>query len=101
MLPTRESRFEYDDNGWYDFYITLSDYSETKMCSAIEFVVVNSDSKDNEESYFIELDEKTQELIYLEIDSQCKKELGKGCDELFAESRKELEELIEYENKNE
>ena len=63
------------------------------MGSCIEFVVVNSDSPDNEESYTIDLTEEEQEFMYARLDAQCRKYLGKTCEELLAESHRELEEL--------
>lgn len=93
MHPMDEYTEDFCDNdGWYDFYIGLNDYSETKLDNAIEFVVVNSDSPDNEEIYTIDLTEAEQEVLYNRLDEQCRKYLGKSCEELLAEARKELEE---------
>ena len=93
MHPMDEYTEDFCDNdGWYDFYIGLNDYSETKMDNAIEFVVVNSDSLDNEEIYTIDLTEAEQEVLYNRLDEQCRKYLGKSCEDLLAEARKELEE---------
>ena len=38
-----------DNEGWYDFWISIEDYGATKVAPCIDFVVVNSDSMDNEE----------------------------------------------------
>ena len=93
MHPMDEYTEDFCDNdGWYDFYIGLNDYSETKLDNAIEFVVVNSDSPDNEEFYTIDLTEVEQEVLYNRLDEQCRKYLGKSCEELLAEARRELEE---------
>ena len=81
-----------DNDGWYDFYVGLNDYSDTKVDSCIEFVVVNSDSPDNETTYTIDLDEQEQKCVYARLDQQCREYLGKSCEELLAEARKEKAE---------
>ena len=85
-----------DGEGWYDFFIGLNGYSKTRVDSGIEFIVVNSDSPDNEESYTIVLNESEQEFIYSRLDEQCQKYLGKSCEELLAEAQKEMEEYAAY-----
>ncbi len=81
-----------DNDGWYDFYIGLNGYSDNHMDSCIEFIVVNSDSPDNEEMYSIDLTMDEQATIYKRLDEQCRKYEGKSCDELLAEARKRMEE---------
>jgi hypothetical protein len=81
-----------DQNGWYDFFIGLNDWSNSKVDSCIDVIVVNSDSPDNEECYTIDLDGKEQEYVYARLDEQCRKYLGKSCEELLAEARKLMEE---------
>ncbi|HRS75080.1 MAG TPA: hypothetical protein P5282_09085, partial [Anaerolineaceae bacterium] len=44
-----------DNDGWYDFYVGLNGFADNHMDTCIEFVVVNSDSIDNEEMYTIDL----------------------------------------------
>jgi hypothetical protein len=62
------------------------------MDSCIEFVVVNSDSEDNEQLYTIDLTADEQDALYARLDEQCRKYLDKGCEELLAEARKRMEE---------
>ncbi len=81
-----------DNEGWYDFFIGLNGFSETKLDSSIEFVVVNADSEDNEETYTIDLTEEEQIAIYNRLDEECRKHLGQSCEELLAEARKRMEE---------
>ena len=81
-----------DQNGWYDFYIGLNDWSSSKVDSCIDVIVVNSDSLDNEECYTIDLDGKEQEYVYARLDEQCRKYLGKSCEDLLVEARKAMEE---------
>ena len=91
MHPMDEYTEDFCENdGWYLFYIGLNDYCESKLDNAIEFVVVNSDSPDNEEIYTIDLSEEEQKVLYNRLDEQCRKYLGKGCEELLAEARAEM-----------
>ena len=75
-----------DNDGWYDFYVGINGYADNQMDSCIEFIVVNSDSTDNEQQYAIELTTGEQEVIYLHLDEQCRQYLGKGCRELLEEA---------------
>ena len=81
-----------DNDGWYDFYVGLNGFTDNHMDTCIEFVVVNSDSEDNEELYTIDLTKDEQAAIYSRLDEQCRKYLDKGCEELLAEARKRMEE---------
>ena len=81
-----------DNEGFYDFYVGLNGFADNHMDSCIEFVVVNSDSEDNEEWYTIDLDASEQTAIYNRLDEQCRKYEGKSCEELLAEARKRMEE---------
>ena len=88
---------EYTDDtcgtdGWYDFYIGINGYAENRMDSCIEFVAVNSNSPDDEERYSIDLTEEEQAAVFTCLDAQCQKQLGKSCEDLLAEARKEMEE---------
>jgi hypothetical protein len=81
-----------DNDGWYDFYVGINGYAENHMDSCIEFVVVNSNSPDDEERYSIELTEEEQYAVIKCLDAQCQKYLGKDCVELLAEARRQMEE---------
>ena len=81
-----------DNEGWYDYYISINSYAKTGIDSCIEFFVVNSESPDNEARYTIDLDEHEQETIYNRLDEQCRKYLGQSCEELLKESKAEMEE---------
>ena len=87
-----------DNEGWYDFYIGLNGYAENHMDSGLDFIVVNADSEDNEAMYTIDLTPDEQDAIYARLDEQCRQYLGKGCEELLAESRKLMEEDMVYEH---
>ena len=88
-VPGFES-VECDEDGWYNFYVCLNDYAETKLSSCIEFVVVSEDADDNENSYAIELDEEDQRMIFQHLDEQCQTYFDMSCEELLNESRAEL-----------
>ena len=81
-----------DQEGWYSFYISLNDYSPTKVDNCLEFVVVNSDSNDNETMYAIELTEEEQHFFYDRLDEQCRKYLDKSCYDLLVEAREAMED---------
>ncbi len=81
-----------DQEGWYDFYIGLNNYDETKLDPFIEAVVCNSNAADDGVSYYIDLTPDEQNIIYEEINEQCRTHLGKSCDELLAEARKKMED---------
>ena len=81
-----------DNDGWYDFYVGINGYAENHMDSCIEFVVVNSNSPDDEERYSIDLTEEEQNAVFKCLDAQCPKYLEKTCLDLLAEARKQMEE---------
>ena len=81
-----------DQTGCYDFYIGLNDMSSSKVDSCIVITVTNSESPDNEECYTIDLDGKEQKFVYARLDEQCRKYLGKSCEDLLAEAKKRMEE---------
>ena len=80
-----------DMEGWYDFYIGLNGYTETKVDTSIMFVVVNSDSPDNEDYYTIDLSEAEQRAIYGILDDQCQRYYEKSCAVLLEEARLAME----------
>ena len=94
MHPRDGRSDDVDNDGWYDFYIGISklpsDHKECKLDSSISFVVVNSDSDDNEDMYSIDLNETEQAYVYEILNRQCRRYHGKDCATLLAESEKEL-----------
>lgn len=83
---------ENDPAGFYDFYLGIYDYNGPKVDSYIEFVVLNSDEEDNDVIYQLDLDESDRKIIYKILNRQLMKYLGKDCEELLKESRKEMED---------
>ena len=81
-----------DQTGWYSFYIGLNEWDSTRVDTFIEAVVCNSSSSDEGEMYTIDLSPEEQGILFCRLDEQCRQYLGKGCNELLAESRKKMEE---------
>lgn len=80
-----------DTEGWYDFYIGLNGYTETKVDTSIMFIVVNSDSPDNEDFYTIDLSEAEQRAIYNILDDQCRRYYEMSCAGILEEARVAME----------
>ena len=80
-----------DTEGWYDFYIGLNGFTDTNLDTSIMFVVVNSDSPDNEDYYTIDLSEAEQRAIYSILDDQCRRYYEKSCAGLLEEARLAME----------
>ena len=92
----REACRNVESAGYYNFYFGLNDYREGKTDSAISFVVVDERALDNEEEYLIELSEEEQSFLFERVDEQCRVYIGKSCEELLLESRKQMEGADEY-----
>lgn len=94
MHPRDGRTGDVDNDGWYDFYVGISKlpgvHQDCHLDSNISFVVVNSDSDDNEEMYSIDLTESEQEYVYEILNRQCRRYHGKDCAVLLAESEKEM-----------
>ena len=92
----RAEGMNYDTDGFYNFYIGISKLpGEGQECRAdkcVNFVVVNSDSSDNEDMYSIELSESDQVIVRSVLDRQCRRYLGKSCEELLAEAESAMQE---------
>ena len=98
MHPMDECTDEACDNeGWYDFYMGLNMFTENHTDTCLTFMVVNSDSPDNEATYCIDLSPDEQAAMYNRLNEQCEERLGKGCEELLREADKQMAEDIEYE----
>ena len=93
----RADGMDYDADGFYNFYIGISrlpgDGQECRADKCISFVVVNSDSSDNEDMYEIELSESDQQIVLAALDGQCRRHLGKSCADLLAEAEKGMQDV--------
>lgn len=96
LHPRDGSTDDVDNDGWYDFYISISKLpgknQDCRLDNSISFIVVNSDSDDNEDMYEIPLTESEQECIFDILNQQCRKYHGKDCLTLLAEAEKEMME---------
>ncbi len=96
MFPRDGRMDDVDNDGWYDFYIGISKLAgknqECRLDNSISFIVVNSDSDDNEDIYTIDLTESEQECIFEILNRQCRKYHSKDCLTLLAEAEKEMKE---------
>lgn len=99
MFPDDESK-EYDDSGWYNFYVDLNGFNDTMLDNSIEAIVQSEWADDNEQSYSIPLTEAEQIAVYNEIDKQLKERFDTSCEKLLEEARQEMIELEEYRAKH-
>lgn len=81
---------EWDDNGWYNFYVGLNGFADTMVDTSIEAIVQSPWADDNEQSYYIDLTEAEQIAIYHELDRQLISQFGTSCEELLEDARKEM-----------
>ena len=79
-----------DPGAWYSFSISLNDFTKSKLDTCITFIVRDDNALDNEEMYYIDLSEAEQKAIYRCLDKQCREKLGKSCEDLLAEARREM-----------
>lgn len=99
FLPVlmQEDYSEYDDTGWYNFYIGLNEFNETHVDSAIEVIVQCPNSEDNEDVYYIDLTPDEQRMIYDVLNDACVSYLGKSCEDLLNEAHEEMELCLKEE----
>ena len=94
MHPRDGRTDEVDNDGWYDFYVGISklpgDHQQCQLDSSISFVVVNSDSDDNEDMYTIDLTESEKECVFDILNRQCRRYHGKDCAALLTEAEAEM-----------
>ena len=81
-----------DTNAWYSMYIGLNGYTSSGLDTSILAIVVNSDSEDNEQPYYLDLSEEEQRVIFKLLDGQCREHYGKSCADLLEEARQAMEE---------
>jgi len=81
-----------DTSAWYSMYLGLNGYTSTGLDTSILAIVVNSDSEDNEQPYYLDLSEDEQRAIFKLLDEQCREHYGKSCADLLEEARQAMEE---------
>ena len=80
-----------DHTGWYDFYLTIWQRKDG-IGAQLAFVVDNTDSMDEGKLYEVDLTEDEQITLYNRLDEQTRRYLGKSCEELLQEAKKEMED---------
>ena len=80
-----------DQNGWYNFYISINDLPSCPVDTCISAYVDGSDCADDGCEYAIPIPEADMSALYESLDNQCRKHLGKSCADLLTEARKEME----------
>ena len=81
-----------DTSAWYSMYLGLNGYTSTGLDTSILAIVVNSESEDNEQPYYLDLSEDEQRAIFKLLDEQCREHYGKSCADLLEEARQAMEE---------
>lgn len=93
-MHPRDGRIDdVDSDGWYDFYIGISKLpgdTDVHIDSNINFIVVNSDSDDNEDMYEISLTDDERSAIYEILNAQCRRYHGKDIAAMLSEAEKEM-----------
>jgi hypothetical protein len=94
MHPRDGRTDDVDTDGFYDFYIGISklpnESVDVQLDSSITFIVVNSDSDDNEDMYGIELTDSEVEYVLAVLEQQCRKYESKTCAQLLDEAEREM-----------
>ena len=86
--PMDENTYENSDlTGWYEFTIGINGFTPTHLDSVISFIEVGDNHPDSEVAYTIDLTEEEQKAVYDCLNEQCRKYLGKGCEDLLGEAR--------------
>jgi len=80
-----------DTSAWYSLYLGLNGFTPSGLDTSILAVVVNSDSEDNEHSYYLDLSEEEQRVIFALLDEQCREHYNKSCADLLEEARQAME----------
>jgi hypothetical protein len=85
-----EGLSDYDENGWYDFYITLNDWSECRVDNCITFYPENVEDDGDGLPYSIDLSEDEQHVICFIIDEQLRRKTGMGILQHLKAAEKEV-----------
>lgn len=91
---------DYDDDGWYNFYIGLNGFTDTMVDNCITAIVQSRNADDDECEYDIPLTEAEQNEIYKVVDAQLCERFDTSCDELLEEARQEMIRMEEYRAKH-
>lgn len=94
MHPRNGRTDDVDNSGWYDYYVGVSELpgenQECRLDNCITFIVVNSDSDDDEEMYEISLTDDERSAVCEILNAQCRRYHGKDIAAMLAEAEKEM-----------
>lgn len=93
-LPMFDTTGEYDEDGWYNFNISINGFTDTMVSNCIEFSVESPNADDDWKSYSIPLTIDEQIKVFNVLNKQCIEKFGQTCAEMLEEAR---QEMIEYE----
>lgn len=103
MFPDNSDELDpddWDDVGWYNFYVGLNGYDDSKVDSGIEAIVQSENADDDFQSYYIPLTEEERLEVFKVLDEQLRERFNTSCDELLEEARRNMIELEEYRAKH-
>lgn len=94
-MHPRDGRIDdVDNDGWYDFYLGVSkllgENQECRLDNCITFIVVNSDSDDNEDMYEIQLTDDERSAVHDILNAQCRRYHGKDIAAMLSKAEKEM-----------
>ncbi len=76
----RNENGEWDDDGWYKFYVVLRGFGEKRYLDELSFFV---DSYDDGGTYQIDLTDEEKRKVYEVLDTQLKERFDSSCEELL------------------
>jgi len=91
MLPTEKHSEDYDEDGWYDFYLDVNDYDNLRIADHIDAIVDNGCSEDDFACYRIELSDDVRAALYKHLNEQAKRACGMTLDEMLAEAHRYID----------
>lgn len=92
MLPTLRHMTDYDQDGWYNFYIDIRENDRGKTGDAILAVVESPGATDDFGEYYIKLSDDVRKALYQKLDAESAKVFGLDFAALFAEARRYTED---------
>ncbi len=92
MLPTPRHPTDYDQDGWYNFYIDIRENDRGKTGDAILAVVESPGATDDFGEYYIELSDDVRKALYQKLNTESANRFGSDFAALFAEARRYTED---------
>ena len=90
MMPTEKHPEDYDDDGWYDFYLEINGFADDHLGQCIEAIVCSDYAEDNGELYIIDIPNDARQLLYDRLDAQARAVFDMSCEEMLRESKEYL-----------